>query len=147
MTLKQICVSIENSPRRLYEVTRSLQESGVRVRALSVADTGKLGQIRVLVSDIGAARQVLMKKDLPAWEDEVVAAEIDDQSAEYPQLLKDLCEAHAGIEYVYASSRHRPGKTIMIFRFRDIPTAVAVMRKRGIRVLDAEEIATLSAAA
>ena len=67
MKLKQIVISIENSPGRLFEVTRALGEAGINLRALNLVDTGAFGQLRLLVSDIGAARRILMEMQIPAF--------------------------------------------------------------------------------
>ncbi len=52
MKLKQIVVSIENAPGRLYEVTEALGKAGINLRALNLVDTGAFGQLRLLVSDV-----------------------------------------------------------------------------------------------
>jgi len=76
MKLQQITVSIENSAGRLLEVTRALADAGINLRALNLVDTGDFGQLRLLVSDVSKARQIMMSKQLSARVDEVVAAEI-----------------------------------------------------------------------
>ena len=78
MKLKQITISIENSPGRLYEVTKALGDAGINLRALSLVDTGAFGQLRLLVSDITTSRRILMEKQMPAMVTEVVAVEIED---------------------------------------------------------------------
>ena len=62
MKLKQIVVSIENAPGRLYEVTEALGKAGINLRALNLVDTGAFGQLRLLVSDVAKARRVLPPK-------------------------------------------------------------------------------------
>jgi hypothetical protein len=73
MKLKQIVVSIENSPGRLLEVAEALGEAGINLRALNLVDTGAFGQLRLLVSDVAKARQILMKLQVSAFVNEVVA--------------------------------------------------------------------------
>ncbi len=79
MKLKQIVISIENSPGRLCEVTEALGKAGINLRALNLVDTGAFGQLRLLVSDVAKARSILMKMQIPAFINEVVAAEITDK--------------------------------------------------------------------
>ncbi len=40
MNLKQIVISIENAPGRLFEVTNALGDAGINLRALNLVDTG-----------------------------------------------------------------------------------------------------------
>ena len=72
LKLKQIVVSIENSPGRLFEVTHALGNAGINLRALNLVDTGAFGQLRLLVSDVPKARQLLMEMHIPAMVNEVV---------------------------------------------------------------------------
>jgi hypothetical protein len=58
LKLKQIVVSIENEPGRLLEVTESLGDAGINLRALNLVDTGAFGQLRLLVSDVATARKI-----------------------------------------------------------------------------------------
>ena len=44
MKLKQIVISIENSPGRLCEVTEALGKAGINLRALNLVDTGAFGR-------------------------------------------------------------------------------------------------------
>ena len=70
MKLKQIVVSIENAPGRLFEVTNALGEAGINLRALNLVDTGAFGQLRLLVSDVPTARRILMAMQIPAFVNE-----------------------------------------------------------------------------
>ncbi len=77
MKLKQIVVSIENAPGRLHEVADALGKAGINLRALNLVDTGAFGQLRLLVSDVAKARRILMKMQISAFVNEVVAAETE----------------------------------------------------------------------
>ena len=90
LKLKQIVVSIENAPGRLHEVTEALGNAGINLRALNLVDTGAFGQLRLLVSDVATARKILMEMQIPAYVNEVVAAEIVDKPGSLADLLKPL---------------------------------------------------------
>ncbi|MEJ2730156.1 MAG: amino acid-binding protein, partial [Deltaproteobacteria bacterium] len=72
MKLKQISVPIENSHDRLYELTKALAEKGITPRALTLVDKGNYGELRIVVSDLITARQILMQKNIPGRVDDVV---------------------------------------------------------------------------
>ena len=93
MKLKQIVVSIENAPGRLFEVTEALGKAGINLRALNLVDTGAFGQLRLLVSDVATARRVLMGLQIPAYVNDVVAVEIEDKPGSLARLLKPLTAA------------------------------------------------------
>lgn len=143
MKLKQIEIAIENSPGRLYEVTRALGESGINLRALSLVDTGAFGQLRLLVTDIAATRRILMQMQMPAKVTEVVAVEIEDRPGSLARMLKPLTEAGVAVLYTYAFVGFSRGSAVMIFRFSDNDEAIGILRKNGMKLLDAEAFGIL----
>ena len=143
MKLKQISIFIENSPGRLYEVTQALGAAGINLRALSLADIGDYGVLRLLVSDVVTARQIFMKKHLPARVDDVVAVEIADYPGSLAKVLKPLLEAEVNITYMYSSIGFSSGQAMVIFRFNDNDQAIKILEDHGIRLLDAEALGIL----
>lgn len=146
MRLKQISVPIENSNSRLYEFTRALGDNGINPRAMTLVDTGQLGELRVLVSDTAKARQILMQKDIPGRVDDVVAVQFEDKPGRLPELLARLMEADIRVKYGYALSRMNSGSMIMIFRFSDNEKAIRVLKDSQVRMVDSDAIEKLEAA-
>jgi hypothetical protein len=144
LKLKQIVVSIENAPGRLHEVTEALGNAGINLRALNLVDTGAFGQLRLLVSDVTTARKILMEMQIPAYVNEVVAAEIVDQPGSLAALLKPLTEAGVTVIFMYAFITFAKGNAIMIFRFSDNDKAIEVLKSSGTRLLDSEEFGILA---
>jgi hypothetical protein len=138
MKLKQITISIENSPGRLYEVTKALGDAGINLRALNLVDTGLFGQLRLLVSDIATTRRILMEMQMPATVNEVVAAEIEDKPGSLAEMLKPLKDAHVNVLYTYAFIGISQNRAIMIFRFSNNDKAIKVLQKNGYKILDAK---------
>ena len=143
MKLKQIAISIENSPGRLYEVTNALGKAGINLRALNLVDTGAFGQLRLLVSDVTTTRRILMKMQMPAQVNEVVAAEIEDKPGSLAAMLKPLMEAKVNVIYTYAFVGFSAGKAVMIFRFSDNDKAIEILVKNGVKLLDAKAFGIL----
>jgi hypothetical protein len=143
LKLKQIVVSIENAPGRLHEVTEALGSAGINLRALNLVDTGAFGQLRLLVSDVTTARKILMEMQIPAYVNEVVAAEIEDKPGSLAALLKPLTQAGVSVIFMYAFITFAPGNAIMIFRFSDNDKAIEVLKASGINLLDAEAFGIL----
>ena len=145
MKLKQISVQIENSHDRLYEVTRALGDEGINLRALTLVDTGNFGELRVLVSDTSTARQILMKKDIPARVDDVVAVQMEDKPGQLANLLERLMETGIKIKYGYALAGMDSGKAIMIFRFDDNDKAIEILTQKKVHLMDRESFNKLAA--
>ena len=143
MKLKQIVVSIENAAGRLSEVTEALGAAGINLRALNLVDTGAFGQLRLLVSDVPTARRVLMELQIPAYVNEVVAAEIEDKPGSLAKLLKPLTEANIIVVFMYAFVTMASGKAVMIFRFSDNDKAIEILQSNEIPLLDADSFGIL----
>ena len=143
MKLKQIVISIENSPGRLLEVTQALGEAGINLRALNLVDTGAFGQLRLLVSDVAEARQILMKIQVSAFVNEVVAVEIPDVPGSLAKLLKPLRDANINVVMMYAFIGFSSGQAVMIFRFSDNDQAIDILKSNDYRLLDSEAFGIL----
>lgn len=143
MKLKQIVVSIENSPGRLFDVTDALGNAGINLRALNLVDTGAFGQLRLLVSDVATARKILMEMQIPAFVNEVVAAEIEDKPGSLATVLKPLKDAGVNVIFMYAFIGFGASGAVMIFRFSDNDQAIDIMQANGIKILDSEAFGIL----
>jgi len=147
MKLKQISVPMENSHDRLYEITKALADRGITPRAVTLVDKGNYGELRILVSDLITARQVLMQKDIPGRVEEVVAVEIGNQPGHLSKIIEELMDAEINIKYSYAYAGAHLGKTIMIFCFSDNDKAIRVLTQKHIHALDYHTFDMLEAAA
>ncbi|HDL14944.1 MAG TPA: ACT domain-containing protein, partial [Euryarchaeota archaeon] len=49
MALEQLSVFVENKPGRLAKITEVLQKAVINIRALSIAELGEFGVIRLIV--------------------------------------------------------------------------------------------------
>lgn len=137
MKLKQIVISIENSPTRLYNVIKAMGDAGINLRALNLVDTGAFGQLRLLVSDTAKARQILMEMSIPAFVNEVVATEIPDKPGSLSVVMLPLLKAGIRIEFMYAYIGASVGNAVMIFSFSDNDRAIDVLQKNDTKILDA----------
>jgi hypothetical protein len=135
--IEQISIFVENSPGRLYEVTRALGDAGINIRASSLVDTADFGVLRLIVSNVVKARRMMMEKQFPARIDDVIAVEIEDRPGTLASLLKPLLDAKVNVDYMYAMTGFASEKAVMVFRFSDNDKAIKILQKNGIRLLDA----------
>ena len=143
MKVEQISVFLENKPGSLAEVTRILGESGVNIRALSLADTKDFGILRLIVNDNEKAREILGRKGLTVRKTEVVAAEVPDRPGGLAEILKVLFEADINVEYLYAFVQQSGENAIIIFRFDETDRAIEVLSKKQVKILEGKKIYAL----
>jgi hypothetical protein len=134
---------LENKPGALAEVTRILGESGVNIRALSLADTKDFGILRLIVNDNEKAREILGRKGLTVRKTEVVAVEVPDRPGGLAEILKVLSEADINVEYLYAFVQQSGQNAIIIFRFDETDRAIEVLSKKQVKILEGKKVYAL----
>ena len=96
--IRQISVFVENKPGRLSSITTILKESGVDIRALSIADTRDFGILRIIVNDPDKACQRLRQEACTVTITEVVAICIDDEMGKLSDVMCILNDAGINVE-------------------------------------------------
>jgi len=140
MPVKQISVFLENKSGRLLDVTRSLGESGVNIRAMCVADTSDFGVVRLIVDDPDRARDSLKESGFTVKETTVIAVEVDDDPGGLGKVMTPLVEQEMNIEYLYCFLEKAAGKAIVIIRVEEAEQAVGALKIAGFRVIPASEL-------
>jgi hypothetical protein len=143
MKVEQISVFLENKPRALAEVTRTLGEAGVNIRALALADTKDFGILRIIVNDNEKAREILGKKGLTVRKTEVVAVEVPDRPGGLADIMQILGDADINVEYLYAFVQQSGENAIIIFRFDETDRAIKVLSEKGVKILEGKKVYTL----
>ncbi|MDI3280932.1 MAG: ACT domain-containing protein [Bacillota bacterium] len=143
MQVKQLSIFLENRAGRLAEVTRTLGQHGINIRALSIADTSEFGILRLIVNQPDRAVQVLREAGFAVSITEVIAVEVPDRPGGLARVLEALREGGHNIEYLYAFVEKASEDALVIMRVEDIPGAVQTLRQAGISVLPAEQVYAL----
>ena len=143
MQVEQISVFLENKAGRLAELTQTLMEADVNIRAFSLADTNEFGVLRLIVDDNEAAEAALKKTGFTSGRTEVVAVEVADKPGGLYFILKTLQSADINVEYMYAFIQPRGQQAIMIFRFEKVSEAIELLKANGVKVLDGETLYAL----
>ena len=140
MKVEQISIFLENRAGRLAEVTRVLSESGINIRALSLADTSDFGILRLIVSDFDKAKAVLKDNGFTVGRTTVVAVEVPDKPGGLHSILGMLSENSVNVEYMYAFVQQSGQNAIMIFRFDRTEQALELLAKAGLKVVPGDEL-------
>ena len=143
MKVEQISVFLENKSGRLAEVTRTLGNSGVNIRALTIADTSDFGILRLIVSDIDKASEILGKKGFVVNRTEVVAIEVPDKPGGLAQVLHLLQQKDINVEYLYAFIERSSNNAVIVFRFDDNDSAITTLSSQGVNILDGSKVYSL----
>ncbi len=140
MKVEQISIFIENKSGRLAEVTRTIGEAGVNIRALSLADTSDFGILRLIVDKTDLAKSVLKEHGFTVNKTEVVAVEVPDRPLGLHSILRILDQARVNVEYMYAFVERCGENAVIIFRFDHPEEAIQVLTASGVKILQGERV-------
>ena len=139
MTITQISVYMENKPGKLAEIVSELSKAGVNIRAMSLADTSDFGLVRLIVSDLNKARDILQEMTL-VFCNKVLAVEMDDKSGALSVILNALNEGDVNVEYMYAFVGKQPYSAYAVMQVDDMEKAEKILENRKIRMLCEEDL-------
>ena len=134
MAITQLSIFLENKPGTLHEVVKRLSEAGINIRAMTIAEVRDFGILRIIVSDVEKAKEVL-EDDHIITTTEVVSAVMEDKAGALYDILEALESADANIEYMYAYTGEVTGSANVDFRVDDIEGAEAKHMEAGVEVL------------
>ncbi|WP_147821604.1 ACT domain-containing protein [Salidesulfovibrio onnuriiensis] len=143
MKVDQLSIFLENRAGRLAEVTRILNEAGVNIRALSLADTSDFGILRLIVSDFETAKTKLKENGFTVGRTAVVAVEVKDEPGGLHAILSMLQEADINVEYMYAFVTQSGDSAVLIFRFDRTDQGIEMLQKNGFTIIPGEKLYTL----
>ncbi|RJQ83704.1 MAG: ACT domain-containing protein [Desulfobacteraceae bacterium] len=143
MQVEQISVFLENKSGRLSEVTGILAESGINIRALSLADTSDFGVLRLIVDDKEKAVATLKNNGFTVGKTDVVAVEVEDRPGGLHAILEILKNNDINVEYMYAYVRHTAKNAVMVFRFDNVAAAIQALKANSITILDGSRLYTM----
>jgi hypothetical protein len=140
MPIKQISVFLENKCGRLADVTRTIGDQEINIRAFSIADTTDYGILRLIVNRPDEACQVLRESGFTVSVTDVLAVQIPDRPGGLAEVLDLIQEAGVNIEYMYAFSARIAEDALAVFRAENSVVAERLMAEKGIRILSGEEV-------
>ena len=132
MNVNQSSVFLENRTGQLAETTRLLADSGIDLRAISIAETADYGILRMIVDDAERAASILLDNGNILNMTPVTVVGLLDQAGSLANLLDIFTAGGIDIEYMYALFTHTKGKAYMVFRVTDDAKLDALLAKHGI---------------
>ncbi|MCI5754088.1 MAG: ACT domain-containing protein [Clostridiales bacterium] len=142
MAIKQLSAFVENKPGTLLAMLKALADAGINIRAMSIADTRDFGILRLIVSDVEKAANVLEHNSIVTTTD-VLAVEMRDEAGALSNILSALGEANINIEYLYAFTARTERGAYVVFRVDDNEAAERVLQAHRIATLSEAEIAAI----
>ncbi len=143
MIIKQLSIFVENKEGRLSEITQTLADNGVDIRALSIADTTDYGILRLIVNDPDKALKALKGEGMTVSLTDVIAIAVPDTPGGLNKAVKVLSGENISIEYMYAFLNPRKDTAFVILRVENNEKAIEALTRGDIRLMQNEEIYSL----
>ncbi len=136
----QINVFAQNKPGRLEQLTKTLLDSNINIRAITITGMEDFGVVKLLVDNPEKAYQALIKEGFTAYMKEIIAVIMRDQ----PGGLHEICQAMGtrgiNIEDAYGFVVQDMKTALLVMEVEKIPEAEKVLVDSGFKVLSDEEL-------
>ena len=139
MAIRQVSVFVENRPGKLHETLKMIADSGLNIRALSIAETRDFGILRLITSDTPKTIEVLSKESIINTTT-VIAAKLEDRVGALCYVLDFLAQAEVNIEYIYAFTASEDFGAYVVIRVDDAQKAEQVLKEHNIPTLCEDDI-------
>ena len=139
MSVKQISISLENTPGKFLEVSERLGAEGINIRAISVADTSDVSTVRFVADAPEKCLNVLRSHGYSVKETDVIAVEVPDHPGGLQAVLKPLKGAGINVHYLYPFlGRGESGQPIVILGVDRTEEAIKVLKKNWVHTFGKE---------
>lgn len=135
MTIRQISVFLENKSVRINDVTKALGKAGINMHAFSMSETTDFGILRLIVSDVDRAIEVLRAANFSVIQTEVICISCANTAGSLSVILERLAEQNIFIEYMYAFAQG--DKANVVIRPSDLNRSLEVLKQMDCSVLSA----------
>lgn len=136
MYIKQLSVFVENKHGRLAEITKTIANEGIDIRALSISDTTDFGILRLVVDKPYDAEKTLKEAGLTVSLTDVIAVGVPDKTGGFAETICAIADKDVGVEYMYTLLSKEKNKTYLIMRVLDNEKAISTLQANGYEILD-----------
>ena len=143
MPIPQVSVYLDNRPGSLSEAMVQLDKNQIKIFALSIAEAGEFGLVRMITEDPEKATKILEDVDYnlaKSRRNTKVTAVFITEEDKISKITKILADDSINIEYAYSSAVHVDGKIALILRASDVENAEKTLKANGVKVLSLTEI-------
>lgn len=143
MPITQVSVFLDNRPGSLFEAMSLLDKNQIKVFALSIADAGEFGLVRLITEEPGKAAKLLEDAEFnlaKSKKNTEVTAIFSSKENTISKITKILGDNGINIEYAYSSAVHVGGQVALIIRPSNVEKAEQMLMANGVAVLSSEEI-------
>lgn len=135
MKVKQISVFLENTTGRLADVTKTIANAGINLRAISIADTADFGILRIIVDKPEEGMKILKEADFTVKLTDVIGIILNDKPGGLMKAMDIFNRNGVNIEYLYSSLINEKESVVIIFKVEDIDHGLKIVEESGLEAI------------
>ena len=139
MFAKQLTVFIENRSGRLYEVLNVLNNNGVNILSLSLADTTEFGLLRLIVDNAVLGKEKLTENGFSSLLSDVSIIKIPHKVGSLQDLLKIIDQNNVNIEYMYGLSIESD-EAYVVLKASDSEKIDKILTENGVKTINCADL-------
>lgn len=139
--ISQLSIFVENKPGALEQVLRLFKDAKIDLVTTTLADTQDFGLLRVICADPQKACLVLKENGITVTLTKVQAIELDNTPGMAAEALQTFAADDLNVKYMY--SFLLGGKGILVFRTNNLEKASEIIKAKGFKVIDDEDLKEL----
>jgi hypothetical protein len=124
----QLTIQLHNRPGALAELCTELAKVAVNIHAIHGSEARPLGAVRLLVSNLPAARRVLEQLGLSYLEEKVLTALVPDRPGALGRVTRKLAAAGVNIDYIYGSIGRGTKRALLVLGVADAESNAKLLR-------------------
>ena len=143
MAIKQLTIFVENKQGAVVDITDTLSNHNINLRALSIAETQDFGILRLIVNDEKEAEKILKEEGYLIKITEVVGVKIGDAPGKLSEALGVLDKAGINVEYLYAFMARTEKHAYVVLRVEDNEIAGGALERAGFHLITNADVCKL----
>ena len=136
----QLSIFLENKEGRMLNTLDIIENLGVNIRALSIADTSEFGILRLIVTKPHEVKEELEKRNYIVKITKVLAVSISDEPGGLNTILRILDKNSINLEYLYAFVEQKTYHAIVILKLEDMTEGLKILKEGNANIISPEEI-------
>ncbi len=136
----QVSVFAENKPGKIERITSVLNENDINIRAITIADSGDYGIIKLLLDRPEEGCEHLKEKGIAATLKEIVAVKIEDKPGGLYHVASLLREQNINVDDAYGFMVKSHEESVYVFQVDDVKNAEKILENAGFTILKEKEL-------
>ncbi len=137
---QQISIFAENRPGKIERISGILGDRGINMRAITIADSGEYGIIKILVDKPVDGCNALKAEGFAATLKDIVAVLIDDSPGGLHRASSVLSKNNLNVDDAYGFTIRGSNEAVFVFQVKDTVKTEKILVAAGFKVLGDKEL-------